>query len=131
MSDCKRSPTPLVPRAQHDSNGLVERKIGQLNESTRAALLACDLLAYLWPEVYMAMCHTQNIVPNSALQGELKNKEQQRKKKRSRLGRGTRLRGRQGREAAAKPVEIPVRDMVPWCSTVTLQPSSSSNWSAS
>ena len=53
----------------------VERQIGQLNESTRAALLASELPAYLWPEVYMAMCHTQNIVPSSALQRELKKKE--------------------------------------------------------
>ena len=58
----------------------MERKIGHLNESTRAALLANDLPAYLWPEVYMAMCHTQNIVPNSALQWELKKKEQQKRK---------------------------------------------------
>ena len=67
--------------AQHEANGLLERKIGQLTESTRAALLASDLPAYLWPEVYMAMCHTQNIVPSSALQRELKKKEQLKKKK--------------------------------------------------
>ena len=68
--------------AQHQSNGPVERKIGQLNESTRAALLASDLPAYMWPEVYMAMCHTQYIVPSSALQRELKKekKEQLEKK---------------------------------------------------
>ena len=45
-------------RAQHESNGLVERKIGMLNEAVRATLLASDLPAYLWPSVYMAMCHT-------------------------------------------------------------------------
>ena len=65
----------FTDRAQHESNGLVERKIGQLNESTRAAILACDLPAYLWHEVYMAMCHTQNIVPSSALQPEPMNDE--------------------------------------------------------
>ena len=70
----------FTDRAQHESNGLVERKTGQLNESTRAALLASDVPAYLWPEVYMAMCHTQNIVPSSALQRELKKKEQQKQK---------------------------------------------------
>ena len=32
----------FTDRAQHESTGLVERKIGQLNESTRAALLASD-----------------------------------------------------------------------------------------
>ena len=58
----------------------MERKIGQLNECARAALLASDVPAYLWPEVYMAMCHTQNIVPSSALQRELKKKEQQKQK---------------------------------------------------
>ena len=65
----------FTDRAKHDSNGLVERKIGLLNESTRAALLASDLPTYLWPEVYMAMCHTQNIVPSSALQQEPMNDE--------------------------------------------------------
>ena len=65
----------FTDRAQHQSNGLVERKIGQLNESTRAALHASDLPAYLWPEVYMATCHTQNIVPSSALQRDLKKKK--------------------------------------------------------
>ena len=57
-------------RAQHESNGLVGRKIGMLNEAVRAALLASDLPAYLWPEVYMAMFHTQNLGPSSALQRE-------------------------------------------------------------
>ena len=57
----------------------MERTIGQLNKSTRVALLASDLPAYFWPEVYMAMCDTQNMVFSSALQRELK-KEQQLKK---------------------------------------------------
>ena len=56
---------------------MVERKISQLNESTRATLFASDLPAYLWPEVYMAMCHTQNIVPSSALQRELKKEKKE------------------------------------------------------
>ena len=67
----------FTDRAQHHSNGLVERNIGQLNESTRAALLASDLPAYLWPEMYMAMCHTHNIVPSSALQQELKKEKKE------------------------------------------------------
>ena len=54
----------FTDRAQHQSYRLVEMKIGQLNESTRAALLASDLSAYLWPEVYMAM----NIVPEHSSQ---------------------------------------------------------------
>ena len=60
----------FTDRAQHESNGQVEQKIGMLNEAVRAAVLAIDLPAYLWPEVYMAMCHTQNLVPSSALQRE-------------------------------------------------------------
>ena len=101
-------------RAQHESNELVERKIGQLNESTRAALLASDLPAYLWPEVYMAMCHTQNIVPSSALQRELKKKEQQKKKEEKSSGEGNSAPG-ETREATAtaEPVEQPVRNMIP------------------
>ena len=57
-------------RAQHESNGLVEWKIGMSSEAVQAALLASNLPAYLWPEVYMAMCHIQNLIPSSALQRE-------------------------------------------------------------
>ena len=67
----------FTDRPEHQSNGPLKRKIGQLNESTCAALLARDLPAYLWPEVYMAMCHTQIIVPSSALQRELKKKKKE------------------------------------------------------
>ena len=99
-------------RAQHESNGLVE-KIGLLNESTRAALLASDLPAYLWPEVYMAMCHTQNIVPSSAMQRELKKKKQQKKKEEKSLGEGNSAPGETGEATATtEPVELPVRDMI-------------------
>ena len=79
----------FTDRAQHEFNGLVERKIGQLNESTRAALLASDVPAYLWPEVYMAKCHTQNMVPSSALQRELKKKEQRGRELDGGLGSGS------------------------------------------
>lgn len=34
--------------------------------------------AYLWREVYMAMCHNRNIVPICAMQWELKKKEKER-----------------------------------------------------
>ena len=75
----------------------MERKIGQLNESTHAALLASDLPAYLWPEVYMAMCHTQNIVPSSALQWELKKeKQEQLEKSMKKMVKRGQLRGRRG-----------------------------------
>ena len=120
----------FTDRAQHESNGLVERKIGQLNESTRAALLASDLPAYLWPEVYMAMCHTQNIVPSSALQRELKKKEQHKqkdkqKKEEKSLGEGNSAPGETGEATAtAEPVELPVRDMIPYlvfCRDVTAE----------
>ena len=87
----------FTDRAQHQSNGLVERKIGQLNESTRAAVLANDLPAYLWPEVYMATCHTQNIVPISALQRELKKeKKEQFEKKVKKDGEEGQLLGSRG-----------------------------------
>ena len=108
----------FTDRAQHQSNGLVERKIGQLNESTRAALLASDLPAYLWPEVYMAMCHTQKIVPSSALQRELKKeKKEQLEKKAQKEGEEGSTPGEQGdaeAQAAAESLEVPVRDMIPY-----------------
>ena len=56
----------------------MEQKIGRINESTHAALHASDLPAYLWPKVYMNMCHTQNSGPSSALQRKLKKKEKER-----------------------------------------------------
>ena len=105
-------------KAQHQSNGLVERKIGQLNESTRAALLASDLPAYLWLQVYMAMCHTQNIVPSSALQRELKKeKKEQLEKNAQKEGEEGSTPGEQGdaeAQAAAESLEVPVRDMIPY-----------------
>ena len=114
------------------------RKIGQLNESMRAALLASDLPAYLWFEVYKAMCHTQNIVPSSLLQRELKKekeREEQLKKEEEAAGReGNSDPGEQGEakaNAAAETPEVPVRDMIPWCFTEMSRTSSSSSWSAS
>ena len=108
----------FTDRAQHQSNGLVETKIGQLNESTRAALLASDLPAYLWPEVYMAMCHTQLIVPNSALQWELKKKQKEQLEKAIKgTGGEVSTPGKQGdaaAQAAADLPEVPVRDMIPY-----------------
>ena len=115
----------FTDREQHESNGLVERKIDQLNQSMRAALLASDMPSYLWPEVYMAMCHTHNIVPSSGLLRELKKKEQQKqkdkqKKEEKSTREGSSAPGETGEAtAAAEPVELPVRDMIPWCFTVT------------
>ena len=104
----KRIIHTFTDRAQHESNGRVERKMGQLNESTRAARLACDLPAYLWPEVYMDMCHTQSMVTSSALQRELK-KEQQKKMEEKPSGEGNSAPGETGKaKAAAEPVELPV-----------------------
>ena len=125
----------FTDRAQHQSNGLVERKIGQLNESTRSALLASNLPAYLWPEVYMAMCHTQNIVPSSALQRDLKKeKKEQSEKKVAKDGEGGSTPGEQGdaaAQAAAGWQEVPVRAMIPWHSTAIHLMNNSSSWSAS
>ena len=77
ISDLPMGNGPGLQQALHPSNGVVERKIGQLNEYVRSTLLASDLPAYLWPEVYMAMCHTHNLVPNSALQRDLKKKQKE------------------------------------------------------
>ena len=73
----------------------------------------------------MAMCHTQSIVPSSALQRELKKKEQQKnkdqlKKEEKSSGERNSAPGETWEAtAAAEPVELPVRDMIPWCFTVT------------
>ena len=125
----------FTDRAQHQSNGLVERKIGKLNESTRAALLASDLPAYLWTEVYMAMCHTQNIMPSSVLQRELKQKKKaQLENAMNGTGGEVSTPGEQGdaaAQAAADPLEVPVRDMIPWHSTAMSLMNTSSSRSAS
>ena len=108
----------FTDRAQHQPNGLVERKIGQLHESTHAALLARVLPAYLWPEGYMAMCHTHNIVPSGALQRELKKeKKEQLEKKMKKGGEEGSTQGEQGDTAAlaaAESLEVLVRDMIPY-----------------
>ena len=106
--------------APHESNGLVERKIGQSNESTRASLLASDLPAYLWPEVYMALCHTQNIVLSSVLQRELKKKKEHEEKWRNQEeaagGEGKSAPREQGEAKAKAAAESPIpdRDMIPY-----------------
>ena len=121
--------------AQHESNGQVKHKLSQLNESTRAALAASDLPAYLWPEVYMAMCHTQNMVPSSALQRELKKKKGREKQKKN-----EEVSGGEGHLAPGEPGEVKtntespelrVLDMIPWCLIATSLTSSSSGWSVS
>ena len=60
----------IMDTAKHESNGLVERKIGLLGESVHAAMTGANLHARLWPEAYMAMCHAQNLTPSSALERE-------------------------------------------------------------
>ena len=131
---CKGIIYTFTDKAQHESNGLVERKIGQLNESARAALLASVLPASLWPEVYMAMRHTQNIVPSNALQRELKKKkgrEEQKKKEEVSAGEGHSAPGKPAEaKAAAESPELPVRDMIPSCCIATSLTSSFSSWSA-
>ena len=65
----------------------------------------------------MAMCHTQNIVPSSALQRELKKeKKEQPEKKVKKDGEEGSTPGEQGDaavQAAAESLEVPVRDMIP------------------
>ena len=66
----------------------------------------------------MAMCHTQNIVPSSALQRELKKeKKKQAEKKAKKGGEEGSTPGEQGdaaAQAAAESLEVPVRDMIPY-----------------
>ena len=112
---------------QHQSNGLVEKTIGQLNESVRSTLLASDLRAYLCPEVHMSMCHTQNLVLSSALQRELKKRQKQEEEDMaqhqeqtdattSTHNTGDKKRGELGvkkAKAARQPSdEIPIRNMI-------------------
>ena len=105
-----------------------------LNEAVRAALLASDLPAYLWPEVYMAMCHTQNLVPSSALQREhrkvIKRQEQYEQEEMNLAaeadaagqeeavgGQGTSDQAEPGglqKMKKAAPPEIPIQDMIPY-----------------
>ena len=54
---------------QHESNGMVERKIGVLNKSVRASLLQAGVPAFLWPEAYMCVNHAHNLSPSTALEG--------------------------------------------------------------
>ena len=124
----------FTDRAQHESNGLVERKIGMLNEAVRAALLANDLPAYLWPEVYMATCHAQNLVPSSALQRERRKaikRQKEYEQEEMNLEAEADATGREdtaGNQGAsdqgepgglqqkkkAAPPEIPIHDMIPY-----------------
>ena len=110
-------------------------KIGKLNEAVRAAPLANDLPAYLWPEVYMAMCHTQNLVPSSALQRErrkvIKKPEEYEQEEMNVEAdsddsarhddaagcKGTSDQGEPGglqKKKKAAPCEIPIQDMIPY-----------------
>ena len=63
----------------------------------------------------MAMCHTQNMVARTALQRELKKKEAKKMKEEKSSGEGDLAPGEtEEATAAAKPVELPVRDMIPY-----------------
>ena len=83
----------------------------------------------------MAMCHTQNIVPSSALQRELnkkKEREEQKKIAEPSGGEGDSAPGQPGgAKAAAESPEIPVQDMIPWCFIAMSLTSSSCSWSGS
>ena len=88
------------------------------------ALLAGDLPANMWPEVYKAMRHIQNIVPSSALQRGLKKKEMERREQVKKVdaaeaggGEGKPApweQGEAGAKAAAASTGPPVRDMISW-----------------
>ena len=53
--------------AAHQSNGLVERRIGLLNKKVISCLLRCGMPHYLWVEAYLHVPHTQNLLPRHAL----------------------------------------------------------------
>ena len=119
----------ITDTAQHESNGLVERKIGILGESVRAAMTCSNLPAHLSPEVYMAMCHTQNLTPSSALEREGKRRlrkqaqsefEAEQQDQQAAEGEENAQQGetrglKKKRDEAEGPVvpDMPVRDMIP------------------
>ena len=55
--------------AAHQSNGLVERRIGLLNKGVRSCLLrsTSGLPHYLWVEAYLHVANAQNLLPIHAL----------------------------------------------------------------
>ena len=77
---------------------------------------ACEIAAV--QNEGMAMCYTQNIVPSSALQRELKKeKKEQLEKKVKKDGEEGSTPGEQGdaaAQAAAELLEVPFRDMIPY-----------------
>ena len=53
--------------AVHQSNGLVERRIGLLNTGVRSCFLRSGLPHYLWVEAYLHVAQAQNLLPSHAL----------------------------------------------------------------
>ena len=53
--------------AIHQSNGLIERRIGLLNTGLRSCLPRSGLPHYLWVEAYLHVAHAQNLLPSHAL----------------------------------------------------------------
>ena len=82
----------------------------------------------------MAMCHTHNIVPSSALQRELKKEKKELLEKATKKdceeGSTPGEKGDAAAQAAAILLEVPVRDIIPWHSTAMSLMNTSSSWSA-
>ena len=53
--------------AAHQSNGVTERRIGQLTTGIRSCLLRSCLPHHLWVEVAMHVAHAQNLLPTQKL----------------------------------------------------------------
>ena len=93
--------------AAHQSNGLVERRIGLLNTGVRSCLLRSGLPHYLWIEAYLHVAHAQNLLPSHAL-----------------LNRETCLKGKKRKLADVTELEDNVSDFrrcVPCCITEMCQ----------
>ena len=79
--------------AAHQSNVLVERRIGLLNTGVRSCLLHSGLPHYLSVEAYLYVAHAQNLLPSHAL-----------------LNRETRLNGKKRKLADVTELEDQVSD---------------------
>ena len=87
--------------AAHQSNGLVESRVGLLNKAVRSCLLRSGLPHYLWVEVDLHVAHAQSLLPSHAL-----------------LNRETRFQGRKRKLADIMDLENQVSDFrrcVPYC----------------
>ena len=91
----------FTDKAAHQSNALVERRIGLLNKGVRSCLLRSGFPHYLWVEAYLHIAQAQNLLPSHAF-----------------LNRETRLQGKKRKPADIMDLENQVSDFrrcVPCC----------------